>query len=352
MNDNPSIYNKGTLDRLINILSMIVDTSGLKVSGVTIAGNLSGVATEATLGDVHATSVLLLNQLQAISTGTAMNSNSLTQFTRNGSLATVVEDTITPTNNRPLPVKLSSVTGDINITAGDLNVQLSDSGLNYDITRVGDGTGHYQSFTASNEAKVVIDNSTGASAVNIQDGGNSITVDGTVTSKLQDASGNNIGSTSNALDINIKSGSIANTAFSVNNSTGASAVNIQDGGNSITVDGTVSIIVAASNQFRNTAVTTKQQVVGSSSTLNGWNIINPNSYAVYLKFYNILAASVTVGTSAVSKTLMIPANGSVVNDGASHLFNTAMTIAATKLIADSDTTAVDTGIYVGLSYTQ
>ena len=292
MNDNPSIYNKGTLDRLINILSMIVDTSGLKVSGVTIAGNLSGVATEATLGDVYATSVLLLNQLQAISTGTAMNSNSLTQFIRNGSLATVVEDTITPANNRPLPVKLSSVTGDINITAGDLNVQLSDSGLNYDITRVGDGTGHYQSFTASNEAKVVIDNSTGASAVNIQ-----------------------------------------------------------DGGNSITVDGTVSMIVAASNQFRNTAVTTKQQVVGSSSTLNGWNIINSNSYAVYLKFYNILAASVTVGTSAVSKTLMIPANGSVVNDGASHLFNTAMTIAATKLIADSDTTAVDTGIYVGLSYT-
>lgn len=34
-------------------------------------------------------------------------------------------------------------------------------------------------------------------------------------------------------------GSIGNTAFGVNNASGASAVNIQDGGNSITVDGTV-----------------------------------------------------------------------------------------------------------------
>ena len=36
-------------------------------------------------------------------------------------------------------------------------------------------------------------------------------------------------------------GSIGNTAFGVNNAAGASAVNIQDGGNSITVDGTVAI---------------------------------------------------------------------------------------------------------------
>ncbi len=53
-------------------------------------------------------------------------------------------------------------------------------------------------------------NGAGAAAVNIQDGGNSITIDG----------------------------SISNTAFGVNNGAGASAVNIQDGGNSITVDGT------------------------------------------------------------------------------------------------------------------
>lgn len=55
---------------------------------------------------------------------------------------------------------------------------------------------------------VTVVNGAGASAVNIQDGGNSITVDGSV---------------------------------SVTNGAGASAVNIQDGGNSITVDGTVAV---------------------------------------------------------------------------------------------------------------
>ena len=62
------------------------------------------------------------------------------QFIRDGAATQVVEDTVTPANNIPLPVKLTSVTGDINITAGDLNVQLSDTGANPDITRIGDGT--------------------------------------------------------------------------------------------------------------------------------------------------------------------------------------------------------------------
>lgn len=64
---------------------------------------------------------------------------------------------------------------------------------------------------------VTINNAAGASAVNIQDGGNSITVDGTV-----------------ALDAGTLS---ALESITVQNGAGASAVNIQDGGNSITVDG-------------------------------------------------------------------------------------------------------------------
>jgi len=55
---------------------------------------------------------------------------------------------------------------------------------------------------------VTVDNAAGAAAVNIQDGGNTITVDGDVT---------------------------------VDNAAGAAAVNIQDGGNSITVDGDVTV---------------------------------------------------------------------------------------------------------------
>lgn len=63
-----------------------------------------------------------------------------TTFIKDGATVTVTEDTVTPANNEPFPVKLTGVTGDINITANDLNVQLSASGANPDSVRIGDGT--------------------------------------------------------------------------------------------------------------------------------------------------------------------------------------------------------------------
>lgn len=59
------------------------------------------------------------------------------QFLRNGSVQDVVEDTVTSANNRPLPVKLTGITGDINITANDLNVQIDHAN---DSVKIGDGT--------------------------------------------------------------------------------------------------------------------------------------------------------------------------------------------------------------------
>lgn len=60
-------------------------------------------------------------------------------FKKNGLNVEVVEDTATPANNQPLPVKLTGVTGDLNITAQDLNIQSSHLGANPDSMRVGDG---------------------------------------------------------------------------------------------------------------------------------------------------------------------------------------------------------------------
>ncbi len=51
-----------------------------------------------------------------------------------GGTSTSVADTA------PLPVKISSATGDINVTAGDLHVQLEHIGANFDSIRIGDGT--------------------------------------------------------------------------------------------------------------------------------------------------------------------------------------------------------------------
>lgn len=104
------------------------------------------------------------------------------QFLKNGANQTVIEDTAVPANNNPLPagmyilkdgiaypvgidtvtpantisvpVRLESATGPINITAGDLNVQLSDAGANFDATRIGDGSGIYLQVNADGSINV------------------------------------------------------------------------------------------------------------------------------------------------------------------------------------------------------
>lgn len=78
------------------------------------------------------------------------------RFNRDGSEVEVTEDTVTPANNIPLPVKLTSVTGDINITANDLNVQTSHSAANPDSMQIGDGV-EIMAINASNEAQVADD---------------------------------------------------------------------------------------------------------------------------------------------------------------------------------------------------
>ncbi len=114
--------------------------------------------------------------------------------------------------------------------------------------------------------------------------------------------------------------------------------------------------------FRDTSVTnTPESVVattgGDSCTVRAWNIINTNDFPVYLKFYNIASGSVTVGTSTVTGTLLVPVGGCIENltegtqddaAGGRYLhFNTALSIACTKNLADSDNTSA-TGIYVEL----
>jgi hypothetical protein len=80
--------------------------------------------------------------------------NDPVKFRLDGAVVEVVEDTVTPANNQPLPVKLTSLTGDINITAGDLNVQLTHTGGTPDSVQIGDGT-EIASITANTHLEVV-----------------------------------------------------------------------------------------------------------------------------------------------------------------------------------------------------
>lgn len=66
----------------------------------------------------------------------------------------VSKDTANPNNTVPIPVEVVAASGSpINITAGDLNVQLSHAGANFDSIRVGNGT-NIMEVNASGEALV------------------------------------------------------------------------------------------------------------------------------------------------------------------------------------------------------
>lgn len=77
------------------------------------------------------------------------------RFFRDGVETPVLEDTATPANNTPLPVKLVGTGGDVNINVdGDINMHTSDIGTNFDSMRWGDGSGNYVGVTADKEALV------------------------------------------------------------------------------------------------------------------------------------------------------------------------------------------------------
>lgn len=67
-------------------------------------------------------------------------STSITSFNLDGAVVEVNEDTVTPANNVPLPVKLISASGDVTITADNLDVQLTHTGASPDSVQIGDGT--------------------------------------------------------------------------------------------------------------------------------------------------------------------------------------------------------------------
>ena len=123
----------------------------------------------------------------------------------------------------------------VNNAGGAAAVNIQDGGNSITVDALalplpaGAATAALQTQPGVDIGDVTVNNGAGVAAVNIQDGGNSITIDavalplpaGAATSALQTQPGVDIGD------------------VTVNNAAGAAAVNIQDGGNSITVDGTV-----------------------------------------------------------------------------------------------------------------
>lgn len=90
------------------------------------------------------------------------------KFDLDGVETEVLKDTVTPANSRPLPVELMGASGEINITAGNLDVQLTDVGTDFDAVRIGDGTERL-SITAANQAEVAVTAALPAGTNNIGD---------------------------------------------------------------------------------------------------------------------------------------------------------------------------------------
>lgn len=133
-----------TTANAIEELEVTVDS--VTANEIIFVGNLSAdIATSDT--------VAILRNVQPLFSASGAAASGPLVFTRDGVDQEVIEDTVTPSNNVPLPVKLSSVTGDINITANDLNVQTSHTGANPDSVQIGNGT-NLMAVNASLEAQV------------------------------------------------------------------------------------------------------------------------------------------------------------------------------------------------------
>ncbi len=89
----------------------------------------------------------------------------------------------------------------------------------------------------------------------------------------------------------------------INNSSGPNAVNIQDGGNSITVDGTVKLEQSSSsNYYRLSLTTSNQTLLNSNPNRKGCVFFNEGGDFIYLKF--------GITASPTSYTLQIPSRSS------------------------------------------
>lgn len=158
---------------------------------------------------------------------------------------------------------------------------------------------------------VTVNNASGAAAVNIQDGGNTITVDGTVTATVD----------TSALATSAKQLADGHNV-TVDNASGASAVNIQDGGNTITVDGSVKrdvINYTPIRKYYTNAGAVTDGIVWSPAAGKKWvitDIIINTSAAATITLEEDLAA----GDSAFMK-FELAANGGVSTNFQTPLFS-------------------------------
>lgn len=225
------------------------------------------------------------------------------QFTRDGAATTVTEDTGTPANNRPLPVKLTDITGDINITANDLNVQLSHSAANPDSVQIGDGT-EILAINADGSINVnftatdldIRDLAASQDNVAISDGTDTLGVnaDGSINSVVS------------ATDLDIRDLSASQDSVAISDGTDSLAIN---------GDGSINSVVSATDlDIRNLAPATDAVAISDgvdSLGVNADGSINAVVSATDLDVRDLSASQDNVAISDGTDTLAVNADGSI-----------------------------------------
>lgn len=84
--------------------------------------------------------------------------------------------------------------------------------------------------------------------------------------------------------------------------------------------------------------------IATAATIHDYEVGNPNATPCYLQIWNTAQGSVTVGTTAPLKSIMIPANGGANVSGLRWTFTTAVTLAGTTLRAGSSACALDVNL--------
>lgn len=106
--------------------------------------------------------------------------------------------------------------------------------------------------------------------------------------------------------------------------------------------------------FRNVSSvnSTAVAVKASAGNLWGFNIINLHTVDIFVKFYNVAAASVNPASDVPVLTLQVPASGAVFQqpDCRLHAFSTAIAVRAVTGSGDTNTTAPGTVPIVELKY--
>lgn len=104
---------------------------------------------------------------------------------------------------------------------------------------------------------------------------------------------------------------------------------------------------------------TASAIKAAPGNILGYTLINPASSPVYIKFFNTAHGSVTVGSTAVVETIMVPANDGtddgqfVVVPGAfpcMERFTTAISVAAVSGREDSNNVAPASGVYAKIYF--